>query len=296
MSDSRSEADAVASIVRANQQVNRLEDHKSTTLLVFPDKSTLPLERYADNPRRKRASVTVDDQASFADYVNQHKLSNRTALFGRVSEAGGSFAGIIDYHERWPGDGAGSQQPGALAYPGGLVPSWGEHRVSLNLGFTPEWVRWTKNDGVALSQIAFAEMIEDNLPDIVEPSAADLLEIVQDLTAKKDVNFKSTSRLTNGQVGILYDETITTGKREGQIELPREFTISIAPFRGSPAVGIKARLRFRIGEGVLQFVYRLNQPHKVLEAAFDSARTYIATQTQLPVLLGGAFVTAAPNS
>lgn len=284
--DHKTESSVVATLCERLKTHELLKDIDSKSVVVFSDKSTLPLERFADNPRRKRASVVVDDQSSFADYINAHKIANRTALFGRISEAGGSFSGVLDYHERNSEDIA----------PGGLVPNWGEHRVNLTLGFTPEWVRWTKLDGQPLSQIAFAEMIEDNLPDIIEPSAADLLEIVQDLTAKKAVNFKSTARLNNGQVGILYDESITTGKREGQIDLPSQFTISIAPFRGSPAVGITVRLRFRINEGVLQFVYRMNQPHKVLENAFDSARSYIALNSDLPVLLGTARVDGAPTS
>lgn len=287
----RTEADAVASLVEKNKTHTLLSTIAAASVIVFSDKSTLPLERFADNPRRKRAKVTLEDQDSFARYVNQHKLAFVTALFGRISEAGGSFAAIMDYHTQnvLAAEGDAIETAGETA-------RWGEHRADFTLAFTPEWLRWTKKDGVPLSQLEFAEMIEDNLPDIMEPRAADLLEIVQDLTAKKDVNFKSTLRLDNGQVGLVYDETISTGKRDGQIDLPREFTLSIAPFRGSPAVGIKARLRFRINDGVLEFVYRLNQPNKVLETAFDGARTYIAAQTGLPVLLGGASVTPAPTS
>jgi uncharacterized protein YfdQ (DUF2303 family) len=289
-------AETVEQIVSRSKTHTHLANVTSDGLLVFSDKSVLQLERFAANPRRKRAVVTANDQDSFARYVNAHKRAFVTALFGQISESGGSFSGIIDFHEQYGADKPCSTQPEPRAYPDGLVPNWGEHRVNLTLAFTPEWVRWTKNDGVALAQLTFAELIEDNLPDIVHPQAADLLEIVQDLTAKKDVNFKSTSRLNNGQVGIIYDETITTGKREGQIDLPREFTISIAPFRGSAPVGINVRLRFRITDGVLQFVYRLNQPHKVLENAFDSARSYIEHQTQIPVLLGSASVSIAPTS
>lgn len=284
LDEHQTEASVVAALCDRLKTHDLLKDIDGKSVVVFSDKSTLPLERFADNPRRKRAAVSVDDQASFADYINAHKINGATALFGRITEVGGSFAGIVDYHviNGIPPAGAGA--------------NWGQHSVNLTLGFTPEWIRWTRSDGQPLSQVAFAEMIEDNLPDITDPSAADLLEIVQDLTAKKAVNFKSTARLSNGQVGILYDETITTGKREGQIDLPSQFTISIAPFRGSPAVGITVRLRFRINEGVLQFLYRMNQPHKVLENAFDSARSYIALKTELPVLLGSAKVDAPPSS
>lgn len=290
LEDNQTEASVVAAIVEKTKAHTQLSSIDARSVLVFSDKSTLPLERFADNPRRKRAKVTLEDQDSFARYINQHKVAFVTALFGRISEQGGSFTGILDYHTQNVLTAAGKLETG------GELARWGEHRADFTLAFTPEWLRWTKSDGVPLSQLQFAEMIEDNLPDIMAPSAADLLEIVQDLTAKKDVNFKSTMRLDNGQVGVLYDETITTGKRDGQIDLPREFTLSIAPFRGSPAVGIKARLRFRINDGVLQFVYRLNQPNKVIETAFDGARTYIAAQTDLPVLLGGASVTEAPKS
>lgn len=254
-------------------------------VIIFSDKTTLSLEKFADNPRRKRATVTVHDQASFADYVNAQKINAVTALFGCVTESGGSFSGIIDYHANVtvPVVGGGA--------------NWGEHRVTLPLAFTPEWKRWIANDGKALTQVEFAEFVQDNLPDIVTPAAADLLEVVQDLIAKKSVSFRSTQRLDNGQTGLLYDEQIQTNKREGQIEVPHEFTISIAPFVGSPAVGITARLRFRIADGgALFFIYKLNQPHKVVEAAFDSARSYIAQKTEIPVLLGSAKVDGIPTA
>lgn len=283
LEDHKTESSVAAALCDRMKEYRQLTSIDAKSILVFSDKTIAPLERFADNPRRKRASVTVDDQASFADYVNQHKVAFVTALFGRINKAGGAFSGILDFHTQ--------NVPESTP---GTTPNWGEHRVGLTLGFTPEWERWTKNDGASLSQLDFAEFIEDNLSDIHSPPAADLLEVIQDLTAKKEVNFKSTIRLDNGQVGLLYDEQISSGKRDGQIDVPRDFTISIAPFLGSPAVGIKARLRFRINDGHLQFVYKLNQPHKVLEAAFDSARTYIAHATGIPVLLGVAQVNAAP--
>lgn len=273
------EAEAIAEIADRAKHHKLYSNPDSDSVLIFTDKTAMPLERFADFPRRKRAQVTVYDQASFADYVNLHKVMGVTALFGQVTECGGSFFGIIDYH----------QQKGEDA-------NWGEHVVQLPLAFTPEWRRWTGFDGDALTQVQFAEFVQDNLPDIVAPPAADLLEVVQDLIAKKSVSFRSTQRLDNGQTGLLYEEQIQTNKRDGQIDVPHEFTVSIAPFVGSPMVGITARLRFRISDGgALHFIYKLNQPHKIVEAAFDSARGYIAEQTGIPVLLGKAQVVEAPT-
>lgn len=279
MSD-RTEAESIAAIVSANKTHETLTGVAASAILVFSDKSIISLERHADHPRRKRALVSTNDQASFADYVNAHKINGSTALFGAVNETGGSFNGIIDYH---------MVNTVPVAESGA---NWGQHTVSFPLSYTPEWIRWTDLNGSALTQVQFAEFIQDNLPDIVAPPAADLLEVVQDLMAKKSVEFRSSKRLDNGQTGLLYDEQIQTTKRPGQIDVPNEFTIAIAPFMGSPAVGITARLRFRISDGgALHFIYKLNQPHKVVEAAFDSARGYIAEKTGLPVLLGSAMVT-----
>lgn len=271
------EAEAIEQIVLRSQKVIFHDAPKNDGILVFPDKTVLRLEGYADKPRRKRAKVELCDQASFADYVNAHRSPKETAIFGCVDESGGRFEAILDYHIQ--------TQHAADA-------GWGLHHASLDLAFTPEWKRWMEKNDKVMPQTVFADFIEDNVDDICDPSGADILEIAQDLTAHKDVNFRSGMRLKNGQQSLNYEETIVASgtKSNGQLVVPDKFTVIIAPFVGTEPQKIDARLRFRIDNGHLAFQFKLNRPHKVVESAFTAARVFIKEQTTLPVLLGSAII------
>lgn len=276
----KTEADSIAQLARDSMAFQKLEIPGHDTLLVFPNGNIQSLERYSERPRRKRAAVCLHDQASFADYVKAHSVLGTTALFGKVSEEGGSFSAVLDYHE----------QVGKSADP--ARANWGQHQADFTLAFTPEWKRWMKKNDEPVPQATFADFIEDNLADIIDPDAATLLEIAQDLVAKLSADFKSGLRLNNGQQKLVYDETITAtgGRNEGNLEVPSEIKIRVAPFAGTEPVEIKARLRFRIQDKRLFFIYKLNSPHKIVEEAFQAAREFIATSTGIPVLLGCAKV------
>ncbi len=42
---------------------------------------------------------------------------------------------------------------------------------------SPEWDTWQSKDGEKCNQMDFAEFVEDNAPDIVNPDAATILEV-----------------------------------------------------------------------------------------------------------------------
>lgn len=278
-SATETEAATIASIARSSVAPTKMSDPANTDLVIFADKQIKSLEVFADRPRRKRATVSLYEAASFIDYVKAHKLIGGTHLFGHSNEKGGSFCAIIDYH--------------ATNIPGGVVgdANWADHFVNLALLPTPEWNRWIENNEQIMSQEKFAEFLEDNLNDIVNPVAADLLEIAQLLTGKKGVTFKSGRSLRTGMIDFQYSEEIAVGggRTNESMEVPSTFTLGICPFVGANGVELTARLRFRISDsGKLSFMYLLNQPHKVVEEAFSAIRKDIEEATQLKVHLGSA--------
>ncbi len=281
-------------------------------VLITRDAEVKSLERFADNPRRKRARVSLYEAASFIDYVNRHKLPGRTTLFGKATELGGSFGAVIDYHAEEPKAAAvtttatassSSAAPADAAAPvlvsvaiGDAAPAWGEHNAELTLQTTPEWQRWIGHNGKLLAQETFAEFIEDNLSDIVRPDAASILEMAQGLQGKKNVSFKSGKNLRDGSIQLEYVEAIevqgAATRRDDNFKLPDKFTLGIVPFVGANGVEIEARLRFRIGnDGKLSFAYILNRPFKLIEEAFNATRGDIETGTGIKVLLGSGSIT-----
>jgi len=218
-------------------------------------------------PERIQANPKFQDQTSFCSYVNTYK-DHRTRILADVSAA--AFTALIDYH------GAGAE----------MKPEFVSHRATFALTVSEQWKLWIGYHDKLVPQAEFAEFLEDNRADIIDPDSATLLEIAKDLQAKSDVNFASKVNSSNGAAVLQFEETIKTTVTTGRIEMPESFTIKIPVFFGEAAVEIPARLRFRISDGKLKFQYKLYRPAEIKQHAFDVTRGEIADSTTLEVLLG----------
>jgi uncharacterized protein YfdQ (DUF2303 family) len=280
----KTEAQTIADLALRSLAV--LTNIKREGVAITPAGSVIDLEpeHLAKNPKRKRASVSLYEVGSFIAYLKRFNIAVQTVVFGRATETGGQFKAILDYHDQ--ADAASS------------APHWGEHICELILATTPEWSRWIALNEKPLSQEQFAVFIEDNAPDIVQPDAALLLDMVQFLEGKKDVTFKSGRNLRTGAIELNYSEQIaeTTGRRDDKTELPGRIIVRLMPFVGTSYVEIVARLRFRVSDsGKVSFTYILDRPFKVIEAAFTAICTRIEAETAVPVMLGNGGVSPIPS-
>lgn len=234
--------------------------------------SQVSLEQFLLRPAVVRASVAVNDVDSFNAYVNKYRRSenDRLIIFADVTETGASFLAVLDY-----------------IHDGSCMADRGDHRVSYTCKPTPEWARWTAFNKKQMSQLDFAQFVEDNAPDFVDPSSAEMQEIALTLEAKTDGEFSSAARLQNGSFRLRYNETVTAKAGEnGNVDIPSTFTIGIAPFVGFAPWKIEARLRYRINGGKLLFWYELVRTHKVIELAAKEVIDKITTATAVTPLLG----------
>lgn len=214
----------------------------------------LPWERAHERPFAKRAERHLTDIDSLVEYVRKHAVAGETEVY--VSPGGTGWnafvEAIIDDHSK---DAAG----------------WGDHRATVHLPQSVQLQAWRAQNDKYLDQIAFAEFIESNLSDIVEPDAAELLEVVSTLQSTNKVAFNSAVRLDNGQVQVKYHEDISaTAGREATLEIPQEFKIAVPVFEFGTRYAIKARLRYRVREQKLVLAY-------VLERLDDIVRNALAT-------------------
>jgi uncharacterized protein YfdQ (DUF2303 family) len=232
------------------------------------------LDQFNEHPERKTGNVELGDVDSFVTYVGRHVSSRATTLWGN-SKAGTILAVLNDHehNEIAPGE-----------------PGWADHRARLTLEPTTDWLVWTKHDGNWISQIDFAELIEDLAHTILIPEAATMLELAQRFDAKRDVKFSSGTRLQDGQTKLHYDETQTAkAGQHGDIDIPRDLVISVAPFVGYDPVEMIARFRWRIGRSnELLLGYKLIRPDLVRDEAFEKASVTVHEQTGQPVLTGTA--------
>lgn len=221
-------------------------------------------ESYMPTPSRKRGTVTLNDVASFVGYVDSEKTDS-TRIYGQYSPP--SFTAVINDN--------------------GKDPAWKDYRAVYTCPLSAEWKTWLGKSGVQMTQADFAAFIENNLPDVAIPPAADMLEISRSLEAKKKVNFASGIRLSNGQNELTYEEEVSGTANKGKLQVPEEFTIGIPVLEGGIKYAVVSRLRYRIQDGgKLTIWYELVRAHKILEDAVQAVWTDIQNGTGLTVLNG----------
>jgi uncharacterized protein YfdQ (DUF2303 family) len=266
-----SENAVVADLARRAVAPERFDIIKDRLVGVVVDGAltTYEVEQYGPQPHRQTGRVTLTDQDSFALYVNRHRDDDRTTLWTNVDA--GTVTAVINDHRQDDSE-----------------AGWADHRAVLQLKLTDDWKFWAANDGKLLNQTAFAEHIEEGALNVVDPAAADMLEIAQSFQAKRGVAFKSSVRLESGEVGLQYEET-TQAKVgvKGTIDIPSSFTLKLQPFAGGPEyTDIVARFRYRINDGQLALGYKINRPDLVKRAAFNEITSAVSEGIALPVMAG----------
>lgn len=253
--------DAAAIIEAAQTAVEPVEvDPNKVYSVVAPAGATvhlLDLSRWADAPARKTGTYRPQTVQAFIDYAKAH-VTDATTVW--VHPTNGQIGAVIDDHA-------------------GEGPDWREHLVTLALGTTPEWDYWLAKDGAMMSQAEFAEHIEGGLNEIQEPAAADVLEIAQSFHASVGSTFRSSIRLTSGEQKLQYDEEVSASAgTAGELTVPTEIVIAVAPFIGEDAYRVKAWLRFRLRAGQLTIGYKLDRPESHQRDALQKIAERLAEQ------------------
>lgn len=251
----QTEAQTIAALAldAADPTVLQPGDIISTVVPEGAQQHIVDLEEYLERPRRKRGVVTLHDAGSFRSYVTAHRDEIQTAIYADIDTA--DIVAVLNDH---------SEETDAAG--------WGDHRAKLTLRETPAWVHWHGRDRQWMKQQAFAEHIEEGLPEIIDPPAADMLEVAQTFQATTKVNFKQSTLLVNGQRQFTYEETIDAkAGQKGTFAVPTSFTLGLAVFEGQlEGHRVSARFQSRIDGGDLNLRYLLERPHDVVKAAFET--------------------------
>jgi uncharacterized protein YfdQ (DUF2303 family) len=223
-------------------------------------------DEYKDQPSRKTGTTTVRDASSFLAYWGKHSDED-SEVYADAEKL--TITAVLDAHTADDG------------------PRWSGHRLHLALRETEAWKQWMRFDGHLLSQEAFAEFLEDHLPELLEPSAAAMLEIAQSFQAAVKVDFQSATRLSSGQRQFSYVETQTSkAGQKGQLTVPEVFTIGLVPFEGSDGYRLTARLRHRITQDGLKLGFKLERPDDIRRTAFADVVKAIGEEIDTPILNG----------
>lgn len=192
-------------------------------------------------PLRKRGTIRVFDIASLNALMAENPGGDITVYVDR-SVAKPAIVAVLN--------GNGKTGPG-----------WGDFRASIEFRHTPQWLKWMGIDGKWLPQADFANFIEDNLLDVRDPPAADMLEISQFLEVTRTTNFKSVTRPKSGLIQFKNESADAVN---GDMKVPDMLTLFIAPLFGLPPMEVVARFRYRIEDGKLKLGVKLQRVEEIM--------------------------------
>lgn len=212
--------------------------------LVAGDARIVDLEPHALSPWRPKGTAYPKSVEAFTAYVRRHLIPSTTVW---VEPLEGKVIAVLNDH--------GAAQ----------TAEWGDLRAELILPVTPEWAHWTSRDRMFGSQRDFAEHIEDGIDEVRDPAGATLLEIAQTMQATVSAEFRSAARLHDGTIAVQWTEHVDArAGTAGDLVIPQEITLGIAPFYGEQPYEVGARIRYRISGGDLSIGYVLDRPDVVV--------------------------------
>jgi len=236
--------------------------------------------------------VLVHDKASMIAYVNDFKtpVSRMFAEPGFMADMRrhppqARIVAVLDYHgPSAPAPTSDEENPDASAgvLPG--IPNFARHAVLYEPRYSEEWRRWcsVSEKDKWLSQVEFAELIEECRTDITEPFAAELLDMVTKFRATKKVEFNSMTYQADGSALLHYSEDVQLADK---MVMPAKIKLVIPVFYRGTKFEVDVFVRFRVGGGV-RFQLKIDRPDRMEEAAFEELSNAVFKGTSVPMHLG----------
>ena len=238
---------------------------------VFGQFVTLPdgyhvasLENLQSRPNRIVAAPMFRDVASLASYLERFEKKDSVA-FSRPADS--DIRVVIDHHDR--------EFQAEVPH-----PNWCEHSATFKACFTPEYNAWRRIDHKEMGQVAALEFLEERAIDVIDPGAAEMMDIIMNFEALKRVTFRQSTRLNDGQRQFLYHEE---NEVKGQIVLPEFVRLHLPVYEGMEPDMIKVRVRYRINDGKLTFIFLIHERQRLETTAFE--RCEDALKVARPTLL-----------
>lgn len=217
------------------------------------------LEQFSAAPRDLGASVRLDNQQSFCDYVKAFTGPGTRIFADRTKHL---VEAVLDYHE-----------PGS--------PHWGRHKAELPYGYDPAFNAWKAVAGTWHSQAQFADFLDERQDDVRESDLEKLLAVVNKLEITCNTKWSSAIR-GDGRIELKTEHTQDV-KTPGRVEIPTKIQLRVPVFVGTQERDVTVRISYRVSEGAAHFAWSILRIHELLAEEFE--RECMAIQEELGVPL-----------
>ncbi len=228
------------------------------------------LEHLMQYPIRIRAKIQCSDIVGFNQYIESFKVQGSRIY---VDDGAFSFTTIFDGHRREQAD-------------------WNEHRATLKLEHSKEWLVFNQQNECKFDPYDFAEFVEENIEYIEtenDLSGADLLTMAQSFKIKPKGEIEAEESLHSGLKTVLIkDESMLRGQNSqgAEVVFPEKIAFKLRVFKNQHTYPIKAFFRYRIRDNKLSFMYKIPNIDGIIEAAFNDVVEDVRKETGLPLLYG----------
>lgn len=261
------QGDIQAAIEAGRAQTTHIELREGLVVVTHPDDVTATvhdLAPYEDTPRRASGNVTLQAVADFLAYVRRHETEH-TVVFHDTS---GHMRAVLNHH--------------ATADPG-----WRDFTAYLDRETTPAYRAWMRAAQAALSQVDFANFLEERLGEIAEPDGAGLLDAAEHFRAHTIISFRSQNKLANGQRQLEYVEQVEGGESTGKVTMPERLRVVLQPYHDSERITVDVRLRWRVVDRAVRFALLFDDTlTDALEVIHQEAVDQAKAMLKAPVLRG----------
>lgn len=242
-------------------------------------------EEYRDRPARKSGIAKVFTLESFCDLTNRHKTAD-SVIFADTNWRQPSLTTVVDYHTK---DATGPADNG-------------KHRIHYEFPLSEEWAAWMGLDGQPMDQKAFAEWIEEHLPELAAPTADEVDELEKTfnmtvatpnkmvmlsrgLQVNVESRVKNSTTLQSGEGEILFEEEHRDAAGN-KLSVPGLFILAIPPFFMGEPVRMPVRLRYRVSGGQVKWTFKIFRPDVYITSQIEADLARAAEATGLPHFRG----------
>lgn len=256
-------------------------------------------------PWRRTGTAKLRALSSLIEWANRNK-GDTSMLFANPDQNNPSLTCIANYHA--PGAPAAFNQKDETA-------SYCDHRAVYDFPVSKEWKTWTKASGAPMNSDALADLIENNIKDISDPTPAllgtvkaetewekRLIEVAakfegrfgtvpQLLRMSREFTVNESSDLTakvNRDTGeqVFQFKNEHTDEQGAPISIPTLFLIVIPVFEMGAPYRLPVRFRYRKSGPKISFSLTLHDPEKAFDDALKEACDEAQDKTELPLLIG----------